>query len=108
MLEVIDSISQKTVSRLRAVRLELKELTGFTRVQAQMITKQILNAELMVEKVLLHRLQDLTRRFIEVMPDACAPLELVDYLERLNVPHAGQVAADFWAVCAVEKIAEQA
>ncbi len=107
VLEIIDTVSQKTVVRLRDVRRELKELGGFTRVQAEMISKHILNAELMVEKVLLHRLQDLTRRFIEVMPDSESPLRLVDYLEHLNVPSSASVVENFRAVCAVENIPEQ-
>lgn len=108
VLEIIDVVSQKTVARLRDVRRELKELGGFTRVQAEVISKQILHAELMVEKVLLHRLQDLTRRFTEVMPDSQNPLQLVDYLEYLKVPSAAKVAEDFWATCTLENIAEQA
>lgn len=108
VLEIIDTVSKKTVTRLREVRRELKELGGFTRVQAEMISKHILNAELMVEKVLLHRLQDLTRRFIEVMPDSESPLRLVDYLEYLKVPSAAKVAENFWATCMVEGAAEQA
>ena len=108
VVEVIDSVSQITVASLREVRMQLKKLPGFTKVQAQVISKHILNAELMVEKVLLNRMQDLTRRFVEVMPDATNSLKLLHYLEHLKVPDAEQVAEDFWSVCAMQNLAERA
>lgn len=65
VLSMIEPISSDTVGKLREVRRTLVTSGSFTKVQIQSVKKHILNAELMIEKVLLHRLQDLTLRFIE-------------------------------------------
>jgi len=65
VLITIDSVSLQTVAKLREVRRMLVESGSFTKVQALSIKKHIMNAELMIEKVLIQRLQDLTCRFIE-------------------------------------------
>lgn len=95
----VDAVSQVTVNRLRGVRRDIKEVGGFTRVQSQMISKLILNAELAIEKVLLHRLQDMTLKFTEVMPDKVNPVSLVDYLKSLDVDSPESVAAEFCEAC---------
>lgn len=65
VLVTIDTVSIQTVAKLRSVRKMLQESGGFTKVQSSSIKKHILNAETMIEKVLLQRLQDLTCRFLE-------------------------------------------
>ncbi|SMF12291.1 TIGR02444 family protein [Alteromonadaceae bacterium Bs31] len=92
VLITIDTVSQATLLKLREVRRYLKEAGSFTQVQAKVISKQLVNAELMVEKVLIHRLQDLTRRFAEVMEDREDPLSLTYYLDFLMIPDARQIA----------------
>lgn len=64
VLATVESLSLKTVAKLREVRRCLAS-SGFTKVQALTIKKHILNAELMIEKVITQRLQDLTCRFLE-------------------------------------------
>jgi len=95
----IDTVSQATLLKLRDVRRHLKEAGSFTQVQAKVIAKQLLNAELMIEKVLVHRLQDLTRRFYEVMKDDDDPLNLAYYLNFLMIPDARQIAHLIRAAC---------
>ena len=99
VIATVDAISHVTVNRLRRLRRDIKSLGTFTKVQAQMINKQILNAELAIEKVLLHRLQDMTIRFYEVMPDKVHPLSLRDYLDRLEVDDSEDRAKRFLAAC---------
>lgn len=90
----VDTLSQLTVSRLREVRHAIDGMAGFTRVQAKLINKHILNAELAAEKIFLQRLQDLTSRFSEA--DIAAgfnveenvPLTVQHYLDFLHVPNA--------------------
>lgn len=99
----IDTVSQLTVASLREVRKQLKNSGCFTKVQAKTISKHILNAELLLEKVLLHRIQDLTRRFIELdqqekleNPQA---LNLKLYLEFMQVPNAGFYSQKLLSLC---------
>lgn len=92
VLITIDTVNQETLIKLREVRKHLKEAGSFTQVQAKVISKQVLNAELMIEKVLIHRLQDLTRRFAEVMKDPDDPLSLAYYLDFMRIPDARQIA----------------
>ncbi|PCK09744.1 MAG: TIGR02444 family protein [Alteromonadaceae bacterium] len=87
----VDSVSQMTVSKLRSVRAALKTSTGFTRVQVQSITKHILKAELVAEKILLNRLQDLTKGFVESKAGSLGDDGLLDlryYLDFLGIPSA--------------------
>lgn len=105
VISTVDSISLVTVNRLRSVRRDIKEIGGFTRVQSQMISKLILNAELAIEKVLLHRLQDMTLKFMEVMPDKVNPVSLHDYFKRLNVADAENRANAFIVACRSNSVA---
>jgi len=105
VISTVDSISLVTVNRLRSVRRDIKEIGSFTRVQSQMINKLILNAELAIEKVLLHRLQDMTLKFMEVMPDKVNPVSLSDYFKRLNIDDAEPRANAFIAACRSNSVA---
>lgn len=87
----VDSVSQMTVSKLRSVRAALKNSSGFTRVQVLSITKHILKAELVTEKILLNRLQDLTKGFVESRLGLLSVDEQLDlryYLDFLGIPNA--------------------
>lgn len=93
VLITIDAVSLQTVAKLREVRRMLVESGSFTKVQAQSIKKHILNAELMIEKVLLRKLQDLTCRFLassEYIDTSFSSrnLDLEYYLEFMGVPDA--------------------
>lgn len=93
VLITIDSVSQQTVAKLREVRRLLKSSGNFTKVQALSINKHILNAELMIEKVLLNRLQDLTQRFVEANSQEMAftethTLDLQYYFDFLHIPES--------------------
>lgn len=97
VLITIDSVSLQTVAKLREVRRVIVESGAFTKVQAQSAKKHILNAELMIEKVLLHRLQDLTCRFLESKDykDISADDQKIDlqyYLAFIGVPDARKSA----------------
>lgn len=105
VIATVESVSLVTVNRLRSVRRDIKEIGSFTRVQSQMINKLILNAELAIEKVLLHRLQDMTSKFMEVMPDKVNPISLADYLKRLNIEDPESKAKEFIAACASNSVA---
>lgn len=88
----VDTLSQLTVSRLQEVRRVVKSSSGFTRVQAKMINKHILNAELTAEKIFLQRMEDMTFRFLESQ-QSLPPLEseLIRpeyYLNFLHIPNA--------------------
>ncbi len=98
VLITIDSVSLQTVAKLRDVRRVLLDSGAFTKVQAQTVKKHIMNAELMIEKVLLHRLQDMTCRFLESKEykDLSAGdqvLSLEYYLDFISVPNARKNAA---------------
>lgn len=105
VIATVESISLVTVNRLRSVRRDIKEINSFTRVQYQMINKLILNAELAIEKVLLHRLQDMTLKFMEVMPDKQTPVSLIHYLERLKLEDADKKAQQFIEACHSNSVA---
>jgi len=105
VITTVDAVSQVSVNRLRSVRRDIKEVGGFTRVQSQMISKLILNAELAIEKVLLHRLQDMTLKFTEVMADKVNPISLVDYINRLGIEPANQAAEEFASACKMGSVA---
>jgi len=92
VLITVDTVNQATLIKIREVRRHLKDAGSFTQVQARVISKQLLNAELMIEKVLVHRLQDLTRRFMEVMTDPEDPLNLTYYLDLMMIPDGPQIA----------------
>ncbi len=100
----IDTVSQMTVNKLREVRSLLKESEKFSKVQTQSISKHILTAELMVEKVLLNRLQDLTQRFVEADKTRVEsfdnlPMSLYYYLSFLNIPEAKKYAQSIRLAC---------
>ncbi len=104
VLITIDAISSQTVGKLREARRELERTGGFTKVQALSIKKHILNAELAIEKVLLHRLQDMTCRFLESKEyrEMCVndpELTLEYYLHFINVPDAKEHATRFESEC---------
>ncbi len=92
VLITIDTVNQETLIKIREVRRYLKDAGSFTQVQAKVISKQLLNAELMIEKVLVYRLQDLTRRFYEVLRDEENPLRLGYYFDFMRIPDAHQIA----------------
>ncbi|WP_188152323.1 TIGR02444 family protein [Teredinibacter waterburyi] len=95
----VDTVSQSTLLKIRDVRRYLKNTASFTPTQSKVITKQLLNAELVIEKVLLFRMQDLTRRFAILMRDERAPLSLRYYLEFLGIPDAPQLARMVQTAC---------
>ncbi|VUD53650.1 hypothetical protein TDB9533_01877 [Thalassocella blandensis] len=100
--QIIDEVSHETVDKLREVRRFLKTSKHFTKVQALGIRKHILSAELVIEKVLLQRLQDLTCRFLETLtlaPDETA-LDLHFYLQSLDIPAAKNKAEILLRACA--------
>ena len=88
----IDTLSQLTVGRLQEVRRAIKTSLGFTKVQAKLINKHVLNAELMAEKIFLQRLQDMTSRFDEFQKLSNeTPEEMLSaeyYLSFLQIPRA--------------------
>ncbi|WP_075186993.1 TIGR02444 family protein [Teredinibacter haidensis] len=88
----IDTINQETLIKLREVRNHLKNAGTFTAVQAKVVSKQLVNAELMIEKVLISRLQDLTRRFAYLMKDPNDPLGLEYYLSFMMIPDASKTS----------------
>lgn len=111
VLITIDSISLQTVAKLRDVRRLLKESGAFTKVQAQSIKRHILSAELMIEKVLLHRLQDLTCRFLESkeyesLSAGDQKLDLEYYFDFIRVPGAKKNAALLLNLC--ERMSQRA
>jgi uncharacterized protein (TIGR02444 family) len=89
----IDAISQQTVVKLREVRAALVESGAFTRVQASLVKKHILSAELLVEKILLQKLQDMTSKYVEIKhlqpEEASRALGPEAYLRALGVPEFG-------------------
>lgn len=99
VLIAVDSVSQTTVSKVREIRRHMKHAELFTRVQTKLILKHLLNAELMIEKILIQRLQDLSERFAEVMPDAFDPLSLEAYLEFMGIPDSHQEAQTILSLC---------
>ncbi len=105
VLITVDTLSQLTLSRLREVRRVVNEAAGFTRVQAKLINKHIVNAELTAEKIFLQRLQDLTSRFLEAeQPSAVTLNEFPDltlyyYLEFLKVPKASRHSEKLLGLC---------
>lgn len=91
--EVLDDVvatvketENATLWPLRRARKALVEQKTMTKVQQGMVKKQILAAELSIEKILAHKLQDLTQKYSEVMRDNKSPLGLEDYLAKLRVP----------------------
>lgn len=93
----IDTVSQMTVSALRKVRRQLRDSGSFSESEIAKINSHIQSAELMIEKALLDKLQDLTLRFLEdnefelvVNP---AFLNVHYYLEFLQIPHCEQFAS---------------
>ncbi len=102
----IDSVSQMTVSSLRDVRQQLKHGGNFTKVQIKVVSKQILAAELLIEKILLHKLQDLTGRFLEVNDQQLSEnpelLDLKYYLNFLQVPNPGFHAKKLHSLCQIQ------
>ncbi len=99
VLIAVDSVSQTTVSKVREIRQHIKRAELFTKVQTKLILKYLLNTELMIEKILIQRLQDLSERFAEVMPDSFDPLSLEAYLEFMDIPDAYQQAQTILSLC---------
>ncbi len=105
VLVTIGSLSSQTLVKLREVRRVLMESGNFTKVQAQSVKKHLLNAELVIEKVLLHRLQDLTCRFVEskdyknTLSASDKKLDLRYYLAFIGVSDAHKNAALLLNAC---------
>jgi len=100
----VGEVNQSVLSHLRTARRSLRNSGGFSSVQERVICKQILSAELMIEKVLIHRLQNLTDQFRELMSDKADPLSLEYYLETMSVPNAVQVAISVYDACLPEAV----
>jgi uncharacterized protein (TIGR02444 family) len=105
----IDSVSQQTVSKLRDVRRVLQQSGNFTKVQALSIKKHILNAEFLMEKVLVQRLQDLTTRFLEC-PEAAIAAKSSNicvefYLKYIDIPDAEEIAGKVLRACKSKELA---
>ncbi len=84
--------NQLLLNSLRQAREFLADDCNFTRVQAQLIHKHILAAELAVEKVLMQRLQDFTSRSPRA-ENGVEVLSLFDYFALINMPNPAQRAA---------------
>ena len=84
--------NQLLLNSLRQAREFLADDCNFTRVQAQLIHRHILAAELAVEKVLLQRLQDFTSRSPRA-ENGVEVLSLFDYFALINMPNPAQRAA---------------
>lgn len=100
----IDTVNQQTVVKIREIRKLMQDSGSFTKVQAQSVKKHLLSAELMVERVLIHRLQDLTCRFLESHEYQCFAegeemLDLSHYLRSIGVDGAAKVAALLVSLC---------
>ena len=100
----IDTVNQTTLLKLRSVRRSVASTGAFTPEQSKIIGKQVLNVELMIEKVLLHRLQDLTRRFISLPPSTEVPVTLAYYFEFINIQKPQEVAEDLQQLCSLGAI----
>jgi uncharacterized protein (TIGR02444 family) len=94
-LDLIGNLSGDTVALLRVVRTNIKARGGFTKVQEQLILKNILQAEIAIEKILLERLQDMTGRMPRIAEPDLPPLSLVDYFESLHIHDATAAAQSF-------------
>lgn len=92
-LDIVGGVNDELLSQLRGVRKRLDEASTFTKVQDRLICKNILAAELAIEKILLQRLQDLTARLDEPAAEA-EPLSLFDYLNSLESNDSGSIAAE--------------
>lgn len=99
VLIAVDSVSQTTASKVRELRKHIKSTELFTRVQTKMICKHLSGAELLIEKILIQRLQDLSERFAEVMPDSFDPMSLEFYLEFLGIPASYEKARGIVNYC---------
>lgn len=101
VVETINEVSHQTVDKLREVRRYVKTSHHFTKVQVLGMRKHILSAELVVEKLLLQRLQDLTCRFLETVEVAAndEALDLAYYLEVLNIPNATLCSEELFLAC---------
>lgn len=104
--DTINAIEQTLLVPMRQARTGLADADMFTRVQKKLVKKQILSAELSVEKIVVHKLQDMTRKYLEVMPDQAQPLKLRDYLLYLGVAGAGDKADLFASACQTDERSE--
>ncbi len=101
----IDTVSMQTVAKLREVRRALLQTGSFTKVQAQHIKKHILKAELLVEKLLLQRLEDLTWKFLLSQDNpqggdkTAQNIDLFYYLDFIGVPNARANSALMLGAC---------
>ncbi|ABD82845.1 TIGR02444 family protein [Saccharophagus degradans] len=98
VVATIKEVEDATLWPLRRARAALYDLSVITRVQQQLVKKQVLAAELSIEKILVHKLQDVTQKYIEVMRDVEAPLQLEDYLQSLAMPNAAMCAQEYLAL----------
>lgn len=100
----IDTVNQTTLQKLRSVRRSIQGTGAFTSEQAKVINRQVLNIELMIEKVLLYRLQDLTRRFIDLPLFSETPVTLAYYLEFINIDDAPAEAEKLQQLCNLQLV----
>lgn len=101
----IDTVSMQTVAKLREVRRALLQTGSFTKVQAQHIKKHILKAELLVEKILLQRLEGLTWKFLvsqdnlNTIESNTDKIDLFYYLDFIGVPNARRKSSMMLNAC---------
>ncbi|MBX2857133.1 MAG: TIGR02444 family protein [Cellvibrionaceae bacterium] len=100
----IDTVNQTTLLKLRSVRRSVEGTGAFTSDQAKVINRQVLNIELMIEKVLLYRLQDLTRRFIDLPLLSETPVTLSYYLQFINIESASEEAEKLQQLCNLRSV----
>jgi|GEM_PF-1110462 len=95
----IDSVNQSTLIKLRGIRRTLDSAGVFTEKQSKLIGKQLLNAELMIEKVLLFRLQELTQRYSRRARDDENPLDMHFYFDFLSIKEGHRFADSILEIC---------
>lgn len=105
-LMAIDTVNQESLIKLREARRFIKASASFTEAQAKAISKQVVMAELMIEKVLIDQLQDVTCRFLAVIQDKNDPLTLSYYLDSIMIPNADQTAHQIMKACTLATQAE--
>ena len=95
----IDTVSLQTVSHLRDARRELKRCGAFSAGQVATISKHIRNAELLTERVLIHKLEEMTKRFVALnereLEQEPSLLDLNYYLTFIQVPRSDFVVQQF-------------
>ncbi len=93
-IDLIGEITGEIVTLLRHAREQTIKIGGFSRTQEQVIGKNILQAEIAVEKILLERLQEMTNKLKKIQDAGTDPLSLFDYLLSLRVPEPAATAGE--------------